>query len=119
MTGADAWIYRNDFPLSWGWFKYLPKWSKRVTMHVYQRLTRVFSDADMWNANLFLADVIAGTADWHFRHNRGFPADITNEEWLDILSGIRDGFTQDDDVDWVPAPWAWDLFRARFNDLWD
>lgn len=120
MIGADRWIYRNDCPLSIGWFKYLPKWSERVTMHVWQRFRCGYSDADMWNADGFLADLIAATAYWHFVHNRGHPVRMTNEEWLDILLAIRDGFTNDlDDIDWTPSDEAWELFRGNFNDLWD
>lgn len=119
MIGADHWIYCNDYPLSWTWFKYLPKWFERVTTHVWQRLSRGFSDADMWNADRFLADLIAATTYWHFIHNRGHPASVTNDEWLDILLIIRDGFTRDDDIEDLPAPVAWDLLREFFGELWD
>lgn len=120
MTGADAWIYRNDFPLSWGWFKYLPKWSKRVTMHVYQRLARGYTDFDMWNGNMFLADLIAATANWHFTHSMYAACGVDREQWLHDLLVIRDGFEARDEAGFLAVPdEAWHLLKEHFYGLWD
>lgn len=119
MIGADRWIYRNDYPLSWGWFKFLPTWCERVTTHLWQRLRRGYSCYDMYNGETFIADVISNTAYELFVHTNGHPDGMTYDEWLDLLLDLREAFTVDDDIDWTPPDWVWDVLRQHFKDLWD
>lgn len=120
MTGADAWIYRNDFPLSWGWFKYLPTMVPRICRHLCQRMRRGFSEYDMWNANHFLPDVISGSAYWLFAHTQSYPMHMTYDEWLEILREIGGGFgARDEDFGPVIPDLAFDLFREYLREMWD
>lgn len=41
-----------------------PKWC-------YQRMTRGYSDRDMWNADTYLAGVFAGILDWYIHNGVG------------------------------------------------
>jgi len=43
-----------------------PKWW-------YQRITRGYSDKDMWNADMYLAGIFAGVLDWYIRNSKGVP----------------------------------------------
>lgn len=120
VIGADRWIYRNDYPLSWAWFKYLPAYLARIVKHLWQRMTRGFSDFDMWNGNMFLAEMISGTAYWHFAHSMRSFCGVDREEWLDDLLVIVDGFDARDEGGFLAVPdVAWDLLKEHFYGLWD
>lgn len=95
------------------------KLPKRYVLHKYQRLTKGFSDADMWDARSYLADLISATAWWHFSHNRGYPIRISEEEWLDALLEIYEGFKPNEDDELRVPDHVWDLLRENFYDLWD
>jgi hypothetical protein len=43
-----------------------PKWW-------YQRITRGYSDKDMWNADMYLAGIFAGVLDWYIHNSKGVP----------------------------------------------
>jgi hypothetical protein len=38
-----------------------------------QRVTRGYSDKDMWNADMYLAGIFAGVLDWYIHNARGVP----------------------------------------------
>ncbi|WPH57799.1 hypothetical protein [Mycobacterium phage WXIN] len=128
MIGADNWILKSGWrPLTKYWRRDIRKMPWRYTKHKYQRLTRGFSDADMWNADGYLADIISATAYWHFVHNKGIPmqyvalhGDNADEEWRSALLDLYEGFRNEgDDIDWHPSAEAFDLLRETFRDLWD
>lgn len=117
-VGADRWILHPRYPRAsrrW-WGEALWGIPKRFTLHKWERLTRGFSRYDMLNGDLYLVDIIAATAYWHFAHSRGHPAGMTHEEWLGILLEIRDGFTAEDE-DGFPAGMAWDLLRKHLEGM--
>lgn len=120
MIGADRRILNIGFrPFSSYWWRAVRRIPTRYIKHKYQRLTRGFSDADMWNGDGFIADVISATAYWHFSNGMGYPGRMTHEEWLDTLLEIYEGFRNpDDDVDWRPSDMAWDLLKENHADLW-
>lgn len=119
MIGADGWICNTGyrFPSRW-WWRDLIRIPVRVAVHKYERLTRGFSRFDMRNADGFLADIIAGSAYWHFVHTQSWPSTMAQADWLDILLEIRDGFTRVDGVYWSPDDMAFDLLRENFAWLW-
>lgn len=120
MTGADRWIYRNDYRLSWGWFKYLPTMVGQILRHWIERAMRGYSTFDMYDGSSYMADVIAGSAYWLFVNAHGHPDRMTHEEWLDILLEIRDGFSTRDEHDNLQIPErAWELLRENFKSIWD
>jgi hypothetical protein len=43
-----------------------PKWW-------YQRITRGYSDKDMWNADMYLSGIFAGVLDWYIHNSKGVP----------------------------------------------
>ena len=53
-------------------FRY-PKWW-------YQRITRGFSDQDMWNADHYLAGVFAGVLQWYIDKGMGVPMAYISED---------------------------------------
>ena len=128
--GADRWLLGGGYRLfsRWWWRDIFSlKIPKRYIKHKYQRLTRGYSNADMWDASSYLADIISATAYWHFAHNQGIPFDYVNryggqadEEWRSTLLDLYEGFRNDeDDVDWRPSDAAFDLLRELWSDLWD
>jgi hypothetical protein len=67
---------------------YYPKWW-------YQRVTRGFSDRDMWNADNYLAGVFAGVLQWYVNKGIGVSMayaseDDPNGENLDDMVARRD-----------------------------
>ncbi|OMC55414.1 hypothetical protein A5747_13565 [Mycobacterium sp. IS-836] len=121
MTGADGWIYSNHYrPFTRKWWQEWFRIPVRALRHWIERAARGYSQFDMWNGGDYLADVIAGTAYWHFVHNHGWPVRMTREEWLDILLEIHDGFSTRDEYDDLQIPdIAWDLLRENLNTIWD
>jgi hypothetical protein len=130
MIGADRRILRSGyrrFILPW-WRDILWNIPRRYVVHKWQRLTRGYSDMDMWNADGFLADLISATAYWHFAHSHGFGGlyverygwEQGRQRWLEDLLEIYEGFRRgDDDADRHPPDMAWDLLREMFPSLWD
>lgn len=121
MIGADGWIYTSPYRKFtrkwWVWWLTIPKVALR---HWVERAMRGYSTYDMYNANYYLADVIAGGAYWMFANAHGHPDRMTYEEWLDILLEIRDGFSARDKYDDLAIPdVAWDLLRENFASIWD
>lgn len=124
MTGADRWLFENGYvKLSWKWFEYWVTLPKKLGKHWYQRARRGYSVFDMWNAEIYLADVIAGSAEWFFYHGNSVPNNLSEDDWNDVLLAIRDGFADfaaRDDFDSPDVPdLAWMLFQKYFRSLWD
>ena len=106
MIGADKFVHelRDD----------------RQTLHAYQRYTQGISDIDMWNFDVFLADVIVFACNWHMESGETSPWHLDRDEWTRVLTIIRDGFAIRNEFD-VPQPTdeAWQLLKDNFKHLWD
>lgn len=121
MTGADRWMFDNGYvKFSRKWFESYLRLPKQLVKHWYQRANRGYSVYDMWNADAYLADVIAGSAYWIFVHGHSHPSNLSEDEWNDVLLTIRDGFTVRDDSDSPDvSDLAWMLFQKYFRSFWD
>lgn len=59
-----------------------------------QRAERGWADCDTWNLDTYISQVL-GEALIHLRdHTQGYPSNITEEEWSDILTRMASGFTR-------------------------
>ena len=108
MIGADRFLHNLD--------------DARQKLHVTQRYERGISDIDMWNFDSFLADAIVAACDYYLSDKAatGGPWNKEPEEWKNILTTIRDGFSRRDDAGICQPPrWAWDLLRDNFHGFWD
>lgn len=130
MIGADRWLLHGGYRRfnRWWWGDILWNIPRRYLTHKWQRLTRGYSDMDMWNAGDYIADIISTTAWWHFVHSHGFGASYEQrygwkagqQRWLEDLLEIYEGFKRDDDdMAWQPPAMAWDLLGEMFPSLWD
>lgn len=106
MIGADRFIDNKDDAVQ--------------KKHATQRYARGFSDVDMWNFDVFLADVIVFGCQYHIDRARTAPWHMDHDEWLGVLIKIRDSFASRD-YSGAPAPSkeAWRLLRKHFQYLWD
>lgn len=106
MIGADRFMDNKDDAI--------------VKKHATQRYQRGFSDIDMWNFDVFLADVIVVGCQYHIDQGSTSPWHLDYEKWKDILITIRDSFASRDESG-APAPSkeAWRLLRKHFQYLWD
>lgn len=108
MIGADSWITNSDVKNS------------VASSHATQRYLRGYSDADMWNFDCFLADVIVAGCEWHIENSITNPWKIIQDDWTAILSEIRDGFSRRDSEGMCnPPKRAWKLLRDNFQYFWD
>lgn len=104
--GADSFINELD--------------DEQQAKHATQRYVQGFSDFDMWNFDSFLASVIVAGCEWHIAKAKTVPAHVDREEWVDILTEIRDGFTRlGGELAPSPPKRAWKLLRKHFVHLWD
>ena len=62
----------------------------RFVRFPYQKLTRGFSDKDMWNADMYLAGQIAGTLDWIVNNGMGVAMSYYHENDVDNMVERRD-----------------------------
>jgi|GEM_PF-2411052 len=114
---------------SWRRVRNLP----RTLRFMHQRVTRGFSDRDLWDLDGYLAGVIAGASEELRKVAHGHPVETTPEEWDAILRAIATGFAGyhdqrfedfDAHLDALGNPEssynrAWDLFRQYFPSLWE
>ena len=121
MLGTHGWKV-----WSWRWWLcVLDGRSWRLQFQAYyHRATRGWSEVDAWNADLYLAEVIAGMCRWLADNSHGYPQNETPESWRQKLLAIADGFTAPDDIcewdEWDGPPAAtWEALRAAFPHLWD
>lgn len=63
----------------------------KVAYSYLQRARRGHSDRDTWNLGAYLVDVIAGSVERFAELTNGHPAELTPEEWDDILAQISGG----------------------------
>lgn len=96
--------------------------ANQQALHATQRYQRGYSDVDMWNFDILLADIVVAACDWYLgdARNTGSPWGAEPNEWRDALTEIRDGFSTRDDAG-VPHPpkSAWKLLRKHFRSFWD
>lgn len=106
MIGADRYISNKS--------------DEVATLHATQRYQRGFSDIDMWNLDVLLADVIVYGCQYHIDLGKSSPWHMDNKQWHDTLVTIRNGFARRD-VSGAPNPpkKAWKLLRKHFGYLWD
>lgn len=110
MIGADKFVHKLV--------------AERQIEHATQRYTRGFSDIDMWNFDVMLADLIAAGCDWFLSsdkcHTSG-PAGVDTAQWRAALEVIRDEFRGHNAAGHraLPSDEAWELLKAYFPYLWD
>lgn len=85
----------------------------RAVRHRIQRARRGWSDADTWNLDTYLAQLIAGALTHMAGHNHGYPAGSTPEEWAGTLQRIAGPLAAYDRQDWETADESVDEYRAR------
>lgn len=117
----------NHRPLYWYlhrvWEKHGLK-AKRDAREVRsQRGERGWSDRDVWGLDHYLSGIMIGSIG-HLRDlNHGFPANLTEGEWRDILDAMIDGFQASRDIiemnyDPKDRP-EYDALHARFENGMD
>lgn len=96
-----------------------------------QRGKRGFADSDVWNLYHYLADTIANSVEQLSKTCHGYPGNLTEDEWTDILNKIELGFRLAADDEWMypPGPQiqdnertikeAFDLLHDWWFALWD
>ncbi len=57
-----------------------------------QRGKRGYSDRDLWNLDLYLAGWIPKAIRHYLNHDEGHPAELTAEQWHEILHKIEQAF---------------------------
>jgi hypothetical protein len=104
------------------WFEHWldPRNYVREIISLWQRAFRGYSDCDLWNMDLYVAELISKMAHQLADTTYGYPPDLTPAEWRKILHTIGDGFYPNEDfLGWQPSVGVWDLLRERFRFLWD
>lgn len=98
------------------WLKY--KW---------QRITRGFSDKELWNLDITIAKFIYPRLERLIDYQHGYPAEFTEEEWNEVLKRMIRAFkiiSSDDfwDMDVEKKcviESGLDFFRKHYFSLWD
>ncbi len=70
----------------------LPRNTRRAIVRFVQRGIRGWANEDTWGLNYYLADVISKSVYHLKKHNYGYPNELTEGKWIDILNEIRDTF---------------------------
>ncbi len=85
QNSMDRLFHWRYAPLrAWKFFLRIPrelKWK-------LQRMTRGWSDQDVWGAYSYIADVISGMLVHLSEHHGGHPIDMTDEEWTAKLKDL-------------------------------
>lgn len=107
---------------------------KRFFLHPYQKLTRGFSDRDLWDLNVHLAKLILLRLKAFRKYNlHGNPVGLDFDEWLKILDKmiialelevsdfeiLSDDYDEKIDERYEQYKEGWYLFTKYFRDLWD
>lgn len=127
------------------WWRYRI-WMRRprpwqAARHRIQRARRGWSDADTWNLDTYLTQLIAGALTHLADRSHGYPAESSPEEWAQVLQRIAgplaaygrcDWETADEDLDeyleeyrarvdagLLAAQGALRLLAKHLADLWD
>lgn len=85
------------------------KWLFRRAKYVRQRARWGFSEYDVWDFNIYLAELISAMMRYWAKHNHSYHPEMTNEEWRATLNKIAEYFefwNKD-----LPTP-AYDTYRA-------
>lgn len=104
----------------------------RKAKYAYQRVTRGYDDLVVWNLNSFVSKVVADVTRGMRENGFGYPADLTEEKWGEILGKIEEGFRAAtdlyemnydtlDEAEKLEETFreGMDLFSAHFHSLWD
>lgn len=88
-----------------------------------QRGRRGYADCDLWSFDTYLADVISKGV-IHLRDTtHGYPMDLSEDKWTEILTTISEGFSQDkfshNGFDNEKFDKSMELFVKYFHNLWD
>lgn len=88
-------------------------WNIRAFM---QRGRRGWADTDVWNLNTYLEKVIAGSVKHLNNTKHSYHADMTLEEWTEVLDQISTKIISEDHVERAEAL---DTLVSVWFDLWD
>lgn len=78
-------------------------WIKDVKMNIrfaYQRVFRGYDDTARWNLNDHIAKQISEITFWMAENGSGYPIDLTQKKWENILKQISFGFSS-----WIEMGW--------------
>jgi hypothetical protein len=136
---ARPWIARRPLDAWWRLKRsarelwHVPPW-RRLKWR-WQRAMRGWSDRDVWNLDSYLAAVISGSVAQLREEVHGYPAEMTFDDWKDVLDRISgplavdwdrivDGETPQEGLareKWEAAAQvaALHLFAEHFHGLWD
>lgn len=101
---------------------------KRTVKHCYQKLTRGFSDRDLWNADVHFAKLIAPRLKEFKKKSLNHPSALSNSAWYAILDDmifafelkVKEGVcTHRAKVDDIRYLRGLHLFAKYFDYLWN
>jgi len=99
---------------------------RRRLSRFIQRGRRGWANEDTWNLDSYLSGVIASSIEHLRDHGNGYPADLAEEGWKDVLTRISAGFRANAEPANVESPVAnrdldeaFNLLRRWFPCLWD
>jgi len=102
--------------------------SRRDVRYLWQRLTRGWDDSETWSLDYSLAKLILPRLKRFQEIRGGHPAEMTDQEWNDILKEMIGGFeflASDDrwacpenDIRYQKAQAAIELFSKYYLHLW-
>lgn len=92
-----------------------------------QRAYRGWADEDTWNLDRYLASVIKESVTYLKSYKYGYPTDLTEKEWDEILSDIIYTFDRIEAenklnivfIDKERFNRGWTYFKKYFRNLWD
>ena len=94
----------------------------------FQRGKKGYAYYDLWSFDWYLSGVIGkGLKELAEKHT-GYPPDLTDEEWTNILNSMADGFlnyyekefnTHCEEADYEKLKVSLELFKTYFLGLWD
>ncbi len=99
---------------------------KRSIRYFFQRWTRGWDDSDLWSLDQTISEFILPRLKEFKRTLHGYPGDMTEEEWNQILDKMiiafelgSKGFWDVNEEDFTIAKEGLDLFAKHFFELWD
>lgn len=100
---------------------------KRSLKHLWQKLSRGFSDKETWNLDVTFAEFALPRLKRFRQISKKIPADLTTEKWNEILNDIEFAFTKIVDDDYYTLDSVEDntriekglkLFAEYYRNLW-
>ncbi len=85
----DIWWWKIS-----GWWRNSRPRPIKSLKWISQRINRGYSDKDWWDFDQYLAGIIASACKKFRQNGMGYPSELTNEEWNEILAKIEWGFLQ-------------------------